>query len=69
MVLANAEANTKQPLRWGCRGSAGVGKERGMCEERHQRTWEAQMYPARAGRWSRPKEGEPRDIWESDQLI
>ena len=27
------------------------------------------MYPARAGRRRRPKEGEPRDIWESDQPI
>jgi hypothetical protein len=40
-----------------------------MCEEKHQRTWEAQMVPARAGRRSRPKEGEPRTCWESDQLI
>ena len=40
-----------------------------MCEEKHQRTWEAQMFPARAGRRSRPKEGEPRNIWESHQLI
>jgi hypothetical protein len=27
------------------------------------------MFPARAGRRSRPKEGEPKNIWESDQLI
>lgn len=27
------------------------------------------MVPARAGRRSRPKEGEPRANWESDQLI
>ena len=40
-----------------------------MGEEKHQRTWETQLVPARAGRQSRPKEGEPRAIWESDQLI
>src|SRR5260370_26709450 len=40
-----------------------------MCEEKHHRTWEAQMVAARAGRLSRPKEGEPKVIWESDQLI
>ena len=40
-----------------------------MCEEKHQRTWEAQTVPAWAGRQSRPKEGESRIIWESDQLI
>ena len=27
------------------------------------------MVPARAGRQSRPKAGEPTVIWESDQLI
>ena len=27
------------------------------------------MVPARAGRRSQPKEGEPKVIWESDQLI
>ena len=27
------------------------------------------MVPARAGRRSRPKEGEPKTSWESDQLI
>ena len=27
------------------------------------------MVPARAGRRSRPKEGEPKTTWESDQLI
>jgi hypothetical protein len=27
------------------------------------------MVPARAGRQSRPKEGGPMIIWESDQLI
>jgi hypothetical protein len=27
------------------------------------------MVPARAGRRSRPKEGEPMVIWESEQLI
>jgi len=31
--------------RWGCRGSAGVAKERGMCEEKHWRTWETQLVP------------------------
>ena len=40
-----------------------------MCEEKHQRTWETQLVPARAGRRSRPKEGEPKTSWESDQLI
>ena len=40
-----------------------------MCEEKHQRTWETQLVPARAGRRCRPKEGEPRTSWESDQLI
>ena len=40
-----------------------------MCEEKHQRTWETQPVPARAGRGSRPKEGEPTTGWESDQLI
>ena len=40
-----------------------------MCEEKHQRTWETQLVPARAGRQSRPKEGEPKTSWESDQLI
>ncbi len=40
-----------------------------MREEKHQRTWETQLVPARAGRRNRPKEGEPRAIWESDQLI
>ena len=40
-----------------------------MCEEKHQRTWEAQLVPARAGRQSRPKEGKPRANWESDQPI
>jgi len=27
------------------------------------------MFPASTGRRSRPKEGEPRNLWESDQLI
>jgi len=40
-----------------------------MCEEKHQRTWETQLVPARAGRRSPPKEGEPKSSWESDQLI
>ena len=40
-----------------------------MCEEKHQRTWETQLVPARTGRRSRPKEGEPKSSWESDQLI
>ena len=40
-----------------------------MCEEKHQRTWETQLVPARAGRRSRPKEGEPTTSWESAQLI
>ena len=40
-----------------------------MCEEKHQRTWETQAVPARAGRRSRPKEGESTTGWESDQLI
>ena len=40
-----------------------------MREEKHQRTWETQLVPARAGRQSRPKEGEPKTSWESDQLI
>ena len=40
-----------------------------MCEEKHQRTWEAQLVPAQAGKWNRPKEGELKSSWESDQLI
>ena len=40
-----------------------------MCEEKHQRTWETQLVPAGAGRQSRPKEGEPKSSWESEQLI
>ena len=40
-----------------------------MCEEKHRRTWETQLVPARAGRRSRPKEGEPKTSWESDQLV
>ena len=40
-----------------------------MCEEKLQRTWETQQVPARAGRQSRPKEGEPKTSGESDQLI
>ena len=40
-----------------------------MCEEKHQRTWETQLVPAWAGKRSRPKEGELKTSWESDQLI
>ena len=40
-----------------------------MREEKHQRTWETQLVPARAGKWSRPKAGELKTSWESDQLI
>jgi hypothetical protein len=40
-----------------------------MCEEKHQRTWETQQVPARAGRRRRPKEAELRTSWESDQRI
>jgi len=69
MVCSETEAETKQPLEvrlWRvCRGR----KERGMWEEKHQRTWETQLFPARAGKWSRPKEGELKSGWESDQLI
>ena len=68
MVLANQKP--KQSNRQGevAEGLPGSDK-RGMREEKQQRTWETQKVPAQAGRRSRPKEGEPRAIWESDQSI
>lgn len=40
-----------------------------MCEEKHQRTWEAQLVP-RSREVSEPtKQGELMMSWESDQLI
>jgi len=41
-----------------------------MCEEKHQRTWEAQPGPRCKGKVSEPtNEGELMVSWESDQLI
>jgi hypothetical protein len=40
-----------------------------MCEEKHQRTWEARWFLRGPVRLSRPNESEPKVIRESDQLI
>jgi hypothetical protein len=41
-----------------------------MCEERYDRTWEAQLVPPRIGVGEADRKiGEPKTSWESDQLI
>jgi len=40
-----------------------------MCEEKHQRTWEAQLVPRMQRGKRADKLGELMTSWESDQLI
>jgi len=40
-----------------------------MCEEKHQRTWEAQLVPRDCEVSEPTNEGELTTSWESDQLI
>ncbi len=40
-----------------------------MCEEKHQRTWEAQLVPRLQRGKQTDKPGELMTSWESDQLI
>lgn len=50
-------------------GLPGSPKERGMCEEKHQRTWETLLVPRLQRGKQTDKLGELMTSWESDQLI